>query len=124
MLTGKVVRGKGLGNDIGFPTANLAIKEDYKLIPKHGSYVVSSFIDAKLYFGMMNIGINPTVNGKTESIEVHFFEFNKYIYNKKIQINLLKRLRNEVKFESVETLKLQLFKDKEISLQYIKSNFK
>ena len=124
MLTGKVVSGKGLGAEIGFPTANITIKEDYKLIPKQGAYVVSALIDAKLYYGMMNIGVNPTVNGKTESIEVHFFEFKKNIYNKKIQINILKRLRNEVKFESVGALKTQLFKDKEISLQYIKSNFK
>mgnify|MGYP003645643933 FL=1 len=92
MLTGKVVSGKGLGAEIGFPTANITIKEDYKLIPKQGAYVVSALIDAKLYYGMMNIGVNPTVNGKTESIEVHFFEFKKNIYNKKIQINILKRL--------------------------------
>ena len=124
MITGEVVKGKGLGNQLGFPTANISIKETYKLIPKQGSYVVSSLIDNNLVYGMMNIGMNPTVDGTSESIEVHFFDFNKDIYNKKIQINLLHRLRDEAKFESVESLKEQLLKDKETSLKYIKSHFK
>jgi riboflavin kinase/FMN adenylyltransferase len=124
MLSGTITRGKGLGNQLGFPTANISIKEDYKLIPKHGSYVVNALIDKHLVYGMMNIGTNPTVDGKAESIEVHFFDFNKNIYDKSIQINLLHRLRDEVKFESIEALKGQLLKDKETSLEYIKSHFK
>lgn len=123
MLTGKVVKGKGLGNQWGFPTANITIKEDYKLIPKYGAYVVNAHIDNNLVFGMMNIGVNPTVGGTSESIEVHFFNFNKKIYNRNIQINVLHRLRDEIKFETVEALKIQLLKDKDISLQYIKSHF-
>jgi riboflavin kinase / FMN adenylyltransferase len=121
MLTGTVVKGKGLGRQLGFPTANINIKEDYKLIPKQGSYVISALIENKTVYGMMNIGMNPTVNGDKESIEVHFFNFDKAIYNKKIQIDMLHRLRDEVKFESVEALKLQLLKDKETSLAYIKN---
>ncbi len=121
MLTGKVVKGKGLGRQLGFPTANIEIKEDYKLIPKQGSYIVSASIKNKVVYGMMNIGTNPTVSGDKESIEVHFFNFDKDIYNKKIQINMLHRLRDEVKFESVEALKEQLLKDKETSLDYIKT---
>jgi riboflavin kinase/FMN adenylyltransferase len=121
MLTGTVVKGKGLGRQLGFPTANINIKEDYKLIPKQGSYVISALIENKTVYGMMNIGMNPTVNGDKESIEVHFFDFDKAIYNKKIQIDMLHRLRDEVKFESVEALKLQLLKDKETSLAYIKN---
>lgn len=124
MFTGTVVKGRGLGNQLGFPTANIFIKETYKLIPKHGAYIVSSTIENNLVYGMMNIGINPTVDGKNESIEVHFFNFNGNIYNKNIQINLLHRLRDEVKFVSVEALKAQLLKDKDTSLQYIKSQFK
>ena len=123
MLTGKVVKGKGLGNQWGFPTANIVIQEDYKLIPKHGSYVVNALIENKLVFGMMNIGTNPTVDGTLETIEVHFFNFNKNIYNKKIQINLLHRLRDEIKFESVEALKRQLLKDKNTSINYVKAHF-
>lgn len=123
MLTGKVVKGKALGRQIDYPTANIKIAEDYKLIPKHGAYIVSSEIDNELVYGMMNIGFNPTVKGEHETIEVHFFNFNKNIYNKTIQINLLHRLRDEQKFESVEALKTQLLKDKETSLNYIKSHF-
>ncbi|WP_339918052.1 bifunctional riboflavin kinase/FAD synthetase [Yeosuana marina] len=124
MLTGTVVKGRGLGNQLGFPTANIFIKETYKLIPKHGAYIVSSIIENNQVYGMMNIGINPTVDGTNESIEVHFFNFNGNIYNKNIQINLLHRLRDEVKFDSVEALKAQLLKDKDTSLQYVKSHFK
>ena len=123
MLTGKVVEGKALGRQIEYPTANIQIEEDYKLIPKHGAYIVSSIINKKLVYGMMNIGFNPTVDGDEETIEVHFFNFNKNIYNKTIQIDLLHRLRDEQKFESVEALKTQLLKDKETSLSYIKSHF-
>lgn len=120
MLSGKVVKGKGLGRQLGFPTANIHIEEDYKLIPKHGSYVISTSNKNQVVFGMMNIGMNPTVNGDKETIEVHFFDFNKDIYNKNVQINFLHRLRDEVKFESVEALKEQLIKDKETSLNFIK----
>tara|TARA_R110001592_G_scaffold25914_4_gene97859 strand:- start:54 stop:989 length:936 start_codon:yes stop_codon:yes gene_type:complete len=121
MLTGTVIEGKGLGKQLEYPTANIQIKEDYKLIPKHGSYVVNTIINKKVVYGMMNIGMNPTVNGENESIEVHFFDFDKNIYNKKIQINLLSRIRDEYKFDSVESLKLQLKKDKETALSYIQS---
>tara|TARA_R110002073_G_scaffold221808_4_gene382001 strand:- start:23892 stop:24824 length:933 start_codon:yes stop_codon:yes gene_type:complete len=119
MLTGTVVEGKNLGKQIDFPTANLNIEESYKLIPKNGSYVVKSIIEGKTIYGMMNIGTNPTVNGKDQSIEVHFFNFNKNIYNKKIQVELIKRLRDEQKFDSIDTLKVQLHKDKEICLNYL-----
>ena len=119
MLNGTVVKGKGLGKKIDYPTANILIKEDYKLIPKRGSYIVNSKINDKLYFGMMNIGVNPTVNGEEETIEVHFFDLNKDIYNRKIQIHLLERIRDEQKFESLEALKIQLQKDKERALNYI-----
>ena len=119
MLTGTVVEGKNLGKKIDFPTANLNIEESYKLIPKNGSYVVKSIIEDKTIYGMMNIGTNPTVNGESQSIEVHFFNFNKNIYNKKIQVELIKRLRDEQKFDSIDTLKVQLHKDKEICLNYL-----
>lgn len=123
MLTGKVIKGKGLGKQLGFATANIFIAEDYKLIPKHGSYVVSAVINTQVVYGMLNIGMNPTVSGDNESIEVHLFDFNKEIYNTMVQINFLHRLRNEVKFESIEALKTQLLKDKDTSLQYIKSHY-
>ena len=124
MLTGTVKKGKGLGRQLGFPTANIAIGETYKLIPKYGAYIVSAVINNQQVYGMMNIGLNPTVNDNKESIEVHFFNFNEDIYNRKIQINLLNRIRDEQKFESVEALKQQLLVDKNTSLDYIKNYIK
>ena len=120
-LTGTVVKGKQIGKQIGFPTANIYIKEDYKLIPKNGAYVVKSTIDSNLYFGMMNIGTNPTVDGTKQSIEVHFFNFDQDLYDKKLKIELLEPLRNERKFESLDSLQEQLKIDKETALKLIQT---
>ena len=120
MLTGEIVKGKHLGKKIGFPTANLHIKETYKLLPKTGSYIVKSELENETVYGMMNIGFRPTVKGKNQTIEVHFFDFNKDLYGKKIQVEVLKFLRDEQKFDSVEDLKNQLQKDKVKSLKTIK----
>ncbi|MFD0796225.1 bifunctional riboflavin kinase/FAD synthetase [Maribacter chungangensis] len=119
MLTGTVKKGKGLGRQLNFPTANLTIDEPYKLIPKTGAYAVKSNINGKDVYGMMNIGYNPTVNGKFKTIEIHFFDFNGDLYDQTIQIDLLQRLRDEKKFGSLEALKEQLAKDKERSLRLI-----
>ncbi len=118
-LTGVVIKGKGLGRQINFPTANISIEETYKLVPKHGVYVVKTTIENNVVFGMMNIGTNPTVNGKEQSIEVHLFDFNADIYGKKLKVELLHRLRDEHHFESVEALQMQLKNDKQNALDYI-----
>jgi len=118
-LTGTIIRGKQIGKQIGFPTANIDIKETYKLIPKNGSYIVKSYIDNTPFFGMMNIGTNPTVDGTKQSIEVHFFNLNQDLYNKKLKIEILDRLRDERKFESLESLQTQLKIDKEYALNFI-----
>ncbi len=120
-LTGKVVNGKQLGGKIGFPTANIDVPESYKLIPKTGVYVVKSVIDATTIYGMMNIGNRPTVDGEYQTIEVHFFDFNQNLYDKELTIELLYFLRDEQKFESVPDLISQLKKDKETSLNYLKT---
>ena len=120
-LTGSVIKGKQIGKQIGFPTANIEIKETYKLIPKNGSYVVKSHIDNIPFFGMMNIGTNPTVNGTKQSIEVHFFNMNQDLYNKKLKIELLERLRDEQKFDSLEYLQSQLKIDKENAHKFIEN---
>ncbi|TNJ44134.1 bifunctional riboflavin kinase/FAD synthetase [Tamlana fucoidanivorans] len=122
MLTGEVSQGRGLGKQLNFPTANIVIEEDYKIIPKQGAYVVYAKINDLTVYGMMNIGMNPTVNGSEQTIEVHFFDFNSSIYGEIIQIHLLERLRDEQKFESVEALKKQLAKDKETALKFISSH--
>nr|WP_294927379.1 bifunctional riboflavin kinase/FAD synthetase [uncultured Flavobacterium sp.] len=118
-LTGEVVKGKQLGRTIGFPTANIQIEEDYKLIPKNGVYVVKTFISQKEVFGMMNIGFNPTVNGQKQTIEVNLFDFDAEIYGQKLEISLLKYLREEQKFDSVDLLKEQLNLDKKTALEFV-----
>lgn len=118
-LTGTIAKGKQLGRTIGFPTANLKIEENYKLIPQNGAYVVKSTIDQKTVYGMMNIGYNPTVAGENLSIEVHYFDFEEDIYDQKITVSLLERLRPEQKFGSVNLLKEQLKKDKQTALEFI-----
>ncbi|WP_425076202.1 bifunctional riboflavin kinase/FAD synthetase [Psychroserpens sp. S379A] len=121
-LTGIVVKGKGLGKQIQFPTANIHVKEDYKLIPKNGVYVVSANIDNVKIYGMMNIGTNPTVNGTKQSIEVHFFDINKDLYGKKLKVKILNRLRDEHKFESITLLQEQLKIDQKEALKFINTN--
>ncbi len=120
-LTGTVIHGKGLGRQIGFPTANIHIREDYKLIPKNGVYVVKGTWADKILFGMMNIGTNPTVDGKNQSIEVHFFDLNTDIYNEDVKIEFLERLRDEHKFDSLELLQKQLNQDKINAQKFMKS---
>jgi len=120
ILTGKVIKGKQLGKTLGYPTANLHIEENYKIIPKVGSYVVRSQIDNKAVYGMMNIGKNPTVNQSSQKfIETHFFDFNQDLYGQKLQIELLKRIRDEEKFDSVDVLKKAMKADENFSRQYI-----
>jgi len=119
MLTGTVVNGKQLGGKIGYPTANIDVKESYKLIPKTGVYIVKSTIDKKVVFGIMNIGNRPTVDGNYQTIEVHFLDFNSDLYNQNITIELLYFLRNEKKFSGIETLVLQIKKDEQIARNFI-----
>ncbi|MGO4773721.1 bifunctional riboflavin kinase/FAD synthetase [Flavobacterium sp. W22_SRS_FK3] len=118
-LTGEVVKGKQLGRTIGFPTANIEIKEEYKLVPKNGVYVVKTCIDQKEVYGMMNIGFNPTVNGQKQTIEVNLFDFDADIYGQKLEIYMLKYLREEQKFGSVDLLKEQLNQDKKRALEFV-----
>jgi riboflavin kinase/FMN adenylyltransferase len=120
-LSGTVVKGKQLGRTIGFPTANISLEEDYKLVPQNGVYVVQAEIDGKTIYGMMNIGFNPTVQGKQKTIEVHLFDFDTDIYNRKIQVAILQRIRSEKKFESIELLTKQLDEDRSFSRNYLQN---
>lgn len=120
-LTGNVKKGKQLGRTIGFPTANLKIEENYKLIPQKGVYIVSSILNEAIVYGMMNIGINPTVGGESISIEIYFLDFNDDLYDQKIQVNLLQRIRSEEKFGSIDLLKVQLEKDKNTVIAFLKN---
>ena len=110
-LTGTVVHGLKLGRTLGYPTANIQVTEDYKLIPKDGVYAVYSYIGERKVYGMMSIGKNPTIEGKGASIEVYFFDFNGDLYDRELTIYFVKYLREERKFSSVALLKKQLQDD-------------
>lgn len=112
-VSGIVVRGRQLGRQIGFPTANISVQDRYKLIPGNGVYAVNVRVNKSEYTGMLNIGLKPTVGGILKpTMEVHIFDFNENIYGNFIGVEFVKRLRDEVKFDSVEALKQQLELDK------------
>jgi riboflavin kinase/FMN adenylyltransferase len=119
-FSGKVIKGKQLGRTIGFPTANIILLESYKLLPKNGVYVVYSTINNKRVYGMMNIGYNPTVGENNKTIEVHYFDVNEDLYDKIVTVSILKFIRTEEKFESIDALKMQLNKDREFSKTYLR----
>lgn len=119
-LQGTVVKGDGRGRTIGYPTANIEPDSSKKLIPAKGVYLVGVQLDEKKYFGMMNIGMRPTMtDGMRRTIEVHLFDFADNIYGRRPVISFLKRLRDEQKFASLQDLVNQLDADKATSLKYI-----
>lgn len=134
-FSGKVVHGDKLGRQLGYPTANLKINDEEKIIPGNGIYAVyadirnaepqepalinSPFSSPHSYKGMMSIGFRPTVDGKHRVIEVNVFDFNKEIYDQTMRVYVKKYLREEVKFESLEKLVAQIDKDKEESLEVL-----
>lgn len=111
-LTGKVSEGLKLGRTIGYPTANIVVEDKYKLIPADGVYAVKIIYKGSRFSGMLSIGNNPTVAGKGRSIEVNIFDFDKDIYGQEVTIYFVERLRDEVKFNNLEELKVQLLNDK------------
>ena len=121
-ITGKVVKGKQLGRTLGYPTANIYVVEDYKLIPADGVYAVNIQYANQLLKGVLNIGKRPTIEGKDRTIEVHIFNFEKEIYGENLSINFVKKIRNEVKFESIEALKSQIGKDAEMAKLILSEN--
>ena len=118
-IEGLVIKGNAIGRTIGFPTANLDVSEDYKLIPKRGVYLIFSLIENKKVFGMMNIGIKPTLNNDRETIEVNFFDWEKDLYKKLIKVYVLDFIRDEQKFTSLIKLEEQIKLDKKTCLKLI-----
>jgi riboflavin kinase/FMN adenylyltransferase len=115
---GMVTEGNKLGRTIGYPTANLQIQGEDKLVPANGVYAVTialknSSSENNIYKGMMNIGVRPTIDGTKKVIEVNIFDFNKDIYGQSMRVYLRKYLRPEQKFDGLEALKAQLARDKE-----------
>ena len=122
-INGDVVKGKSIGKSIGFPTANINIEEKYKIIPKNGVYLVRCFFEKDNYYGMMNIGFNPTFGFNEKTIEVNIFDFDKDLYGKSISIEFLKFIRDEITFDNVEKLQNQLINDRENCIKHINSTY-
>ena len=111
-LTGNVVKGAGRGKGLGFPTANIHPDYPDKIVPGNGIYAASiTFKDEKVFHGMLNIGYNPTFDGKERSIEINIFDFNKDIYDEVVKIEFYKKIRDEIKFDSADSLKKQISTD-------------
>lgn len=110
-FSANVVSGRKIGRTIGFPTANLDMIAKNKIIPKDGVYHVEVEYENHVYQAVMNIGLNPTVKNKYRTIEVHILDFDKNIYNKNIVISIIKRIRGEMKFNSIEELRRQIQND-------------
>ena len=111
-IKGKVTKGKQLGRTIGFPTANIVLNDENKQIPADGVYAVIVFFNKRTFFGMLNIGMRPTVDGLTHTVEVHMFDFDEDIYDKELSVQFVDKLRNEIKFENLAALTNQLENDK------------
>jgi riboflavin kinase/FMN adenylyltransferase len=117
-LHGRVIKGDKIGRTIGYPTANIFIEENYKLIPSDGIYAVTVAMNGNTYKGMAYIGQRPTINGMTRNIEVNIFDFNQEIYGQYVTMYFMEFLRHDVKFTGLEALKDQLKKDKEDTIAY------
>ena len=132
---GIVVDGNKLGRTLGYPTANIIIHDENKLVPANGIYIAEAEIlareslnsnigsqlvarSSKLLHGMMSIGVRPTVDGKNRTIELNIFDFEKDIYGETLKVYVLSYLRPELKFNSLDELKIQMAKDKEDSLKF------
>jgi riboflavin kinase/FMN adenylyltransferase len=118
-ISGVVVEGEKNGRKIGFPTANIDIGDHQKILPQNGVYAVKCTLNEKTHNAMLNIGIRPTVNGTKLSVEVHVFNFEANIYGQFLNIQFVKRLRDEIKFLSLNTLKDQLKIDRENALKVL-----
>lgn len=119
-VKGTIVRGRGIGDSkLNYPTANLQVNEDYKLIPSNGVYVVRSRIEDELVFGITNVGTNPTVGGETTTIETHFLDLRKDLYNMEVNLEFLKFIRREKKFDSLEELKMAIAEDERFARNFL-----
>ena len=124
MLNGEVVKGAGLGSQLGFPTANIKIEEKSKLLPANNVYAINAVINGKQHQGMLNIGVRPTLENNKDyqpstSIEAHLFNFNESIYGQHVRIQLAGKIREEKKFSGLDELKEQLQKDKREAVQVL-----
>ncbi|MBL7112626.1 MAG: bifunctional riboflavin kinase/FAD synthetase [Bacteroidales bacterium] len=122
-VSGKVAGGSKVGRSIGFPTANIVPDRSNKMIPGDGVYAVEVYVEGEIQQGMLNIGTRPTVNSNTDltTIEVNIFEFERDIYEQLVELRFIGRIREEMKFGSIDELRLQLIKDSEVALKILSS---
>ena len=118
-LEGIVVHGDKRGRELSYPTANIELQNKHKIIPKQGVYLIQSDLDNQVVYGMMNIGTKPTFDTTNPSVEVHFFDWNGDLYGQTLQVKLLKWVREEQKFDSVEELQAQIHADERYCRSYI-----
>lgn len=121
LLNGIVMHGDERGRKIGYPTANLKPEHENKVIPKNGVYAVKVRVEGQWFGGMMNIGIRPTFDELTRTLEVNIFDFNREIYGDTIQVRFIDHIRDEKKFDGVEKLKAQLDQDKKESISLLQN---
>lgn len=117
-LEGMIVHGDKRGRELSYPTANMDLQNPHKIVPKQGVYLVKSNLSNRVVYGMMNIGTKPTFDASMPSIEVHFFDWNGDLYGQAVQVELIKWVREERKFSSVEELQTQIQADE----QYCRSS--
>jgi riboflavin kinase/FMN adenylyltransferase len=122
MLSGTLIKGKEIGRTIQYPTANIQLSQDYKLVPKEGVYAVQSIIDNKLVYGLTSIGTNPTVGGTLKTIETHFLDFNDNLYGKNLTIEFLSHIRGEKTFGSIDALKSAIQNDEVFARNFLKNH--
>lgn len=120
-ICGRVITGERLGRTINYPTANIKYPTDIIKLKK-GVYATLVKINNKTYKAMANFGKRPTVNGIGSLLEVHLFDFNENIYDEDIKVFFVKNIRNEIKFDSIEALKMQLKKDETTIREYLNNN--
>ncbi len=120
---GRVVYGNQIGKQLGFPTANIELKDPQKMLPCNGVYVVTVHWNGKQYGGMCNIGIRPTISHSNLTVEVHIFNFNRSIYLDYLSVFFVDRIRDERRFEDLRSLRFQLEKDQKYALDMLKENY-
>src|SRR5690606_6684095 len=120
-FSGTVVKGRQLGRQIGFPTANVQTQNEFKLIPKNGVYAVFAWVRGKKYGGVMNIGVRPTVEGKGSTQEVYIIDFTDDIYGETVKVEIVDFIREEQKFNGLDELIAQIKRDVQTSEQLLKA---
>lgn len=120
-LNGTIVKGKGIGKTLAYPTANLHVSSPHKLIPKKGVYLVKATIDSQEVFGLTNIGTNPTVGGTVTTVETHFMELDRNLYGQAVKLEFITHIRDEETFQNTKELKKAIQKDEQFARNFLSS---